>query len=278
MNIGNIIKPGLLAGIALLVGSASSARADFNFNFNSLAAYSGSSDNTTAIAQYMDGVLGGQCAISLNCVTVIGAVTDRTYNGENHVVGPGGVSRTLGNTDGATNNSGSATATSTSSDTFLSTIVDGTSRQVSTEIKIIFSHGIVLNGPISFDYEIFPDATCPDSSHCSSKPDFKFAVNGGSPLWTTLGVFPSSGGSNGTSTHSPNSGGGTEQSAQYIGTYSGSLSGVTELDFIDWPAAIAIDNLRVATTPEPRGVALLLGGLIMAMFASSKLRRAFGKA
>lgn len=276
MNIGNIIKPGLLAGIALLVGSASSARADFNFNFNSLAAYSGSSDNTLAIAQYMDGVLGGQCAISLNCVTVVGAVTDRTYNGENHVVGPSGVSRTLGNTDGATSNSGSATATT--NDTFLSTIVDSTSRQVSTEIKIIFSHGIVLNGPISFDYEIFPDAACASSGSCSSKPDFKFAVNGGSPLWTTLGVFPSSGGSDGSSTHSPDSGGGTEQSAQYIGTYSGTLSGVTELDFIDWPAAIAIDNLKVATTPEPRGVALMLGGLIMAMFASRKLRRAFGKA
>lgn len=276
MNIGNILKPGLLAGIVILVGSASSARADYNFNFNSLAAYSGSTDNTTAIAQYMDGILGGQCAISLNCVTVIGAVTNRTYNGEGHVVGPNGVSRTLGDTDGATSNSGTATATS--NDTFLSTIVDGTSRQVSTEIKIIFSHGIVLNGPISFDYEIFPDAACPDSSHCSSKPDFKFAVNGGSPIFTTLGVFPSAAGTDGSSTHSPLSGNGTEQSAQFIGTYSGTLTNVTELDFIDWPAAIGIDNLRVSTTPEPRGIALLLGSLIVGMFASRKLRGVFGQA
>jgi hypothetical protein len=71
---------------------------------------------------------------------------------------------------------------------------------------------------------------------------------------------------------------GTELSSQYIGVYSGTLTNVTELQFIDWPAAIGVDNLDVSTsTPEPRGVALLLGGLMLALFAGNKLRNTLAK-
>ena len=257
----------------VLLGSAGSARADYMFNFNSLAAFTGSSgNNDTAIADYMDGVLGGSCATHLNCVTVTGAVTNQSYNGENHVVGPNGVSLTLGDSNGATSNS---SKTPGAADTFISTIEDGTSRQISTEITITFSQGIVLNGPISFDYEIFPDNGCQSKSNCPTTPDFKFAVNGGTPTLLADGVFPSATGTDGSSTKSPL---GTELSSQYIGVYSRTLTNVTELQFIDWPAAIGVDNLDVSTsTPEPRGVALLLGGLMLALFAGNKLRNTLAK-
>ncbi len=263
----------MLAGMLVFLGSAVSARADYNFTFNSLAAFTGSSgDNSLAIAHYMDGVIGGACAINLNCVTVTGAVTNKTYNGENHVVGPNGNSLTLGNSDGATSNS---STTPGATDTFISTIEDGSSRQISTEIKIVFSQGVVLNGTFDFDFEIFPDALCPDPTHCSSTPDFKFGVNGG-PTTTVLGVFPSNPGSDGNSTGSPDPSTTVEKSAQYIGHWTTTLTNVTELDFIDWPAAIGVDNLRV-TTPEPSGVAFMLGGLMLALVAGNKLRKRTAK-
>jgi hypothetical protein len=248
----------LLAGMFILLGSAVSARADFVFNFNSLAASLG--DNSAAVATYMDNLLCG----GGNCVTVTGAATDRTYNGEGHVVGPSGVGRTLGNTDGATNDSGPATPTSTTYDTFLANTTDG-SHQISTQITIKFI-GFVINGPVTFDYQIFPDI--------SGLPDFKFAVNGNvnSPLFTTLGATP--GTTNGSSTHSHLSS--SESSKQFIGTWSGTLHNVTELDFIDWPATIAIDDLKIAT-PEPKGGVFFLGALALAAMAGTRLRRAFAK-
>jgi hypothetical protein len=261
----------LFTGIVFLCVSAASARADYVFNFNSLAAFTGTTgNNSSAIAAYMDSIFG--CA---NCVTVTGAVTDRTYNGENHVVGPNGHSITLGNTDGATSNSDNSNPTT--NDTFLSNLTDK-SRSVSSEIVIKLT-GIVLNGPISFDYEIFPDATCQSKTNCSAGlPDFTFAVNGGTKVFTTYGAFPADK-TDGTSTHSPNSGSThTENSAQYIGTYSGTLTNVTELDFIDWPAAIAIDNLVLSHAPEPRGVGFVMGGLLLAVMAVTKRRQARAKA
>lgn len=234
-----------MTGTLLFAASAVSARADFMFDLNSLSAYTGSDNNSAAIANYLNGVLG-----CVNCVTVTGAVTDRAYNGENHVVGPSGYSRTLGNTDGATDNSSSATST--------------------------------LNGTLSFDYEIFPDNTCPDKWHCGSPlnpPDFKFAVNGNSasPIFTTYGVFPSTSGSNGSSTDSPNAGT-TEYAAQYIGTWSGTVQNVTGLDFIDWPAAIGVDNIHyTSTVPEPRGGAILIGGVLLAAVAGMKLRQSLAR-
>jgi|SRR5579863_9562995 len=267
----------LLIGVVLLCGSAVSARAaDLLFDFNSLT----SGSNASAIAIYMDNVLGGACAINHNCVTVTGAVADRTYNGENHVVGPSGNSLTLGNTDGALDNAGTgATTTSTRTDTFISNITDGSS-QISSQMIITFSHGVVLNGSAGFDYEIFPDNTCATKYTCGNPlnpPDFTFAENGktGNPIFTTFGVFPGSG--DGSETHSPHSGtGSTEGAAQYIGHWSGTFTNVTALDFIDWPAAIGVDNIYVGP-PEPRGEAMFLGGLLLAVFAGKKLRRAFAK-
>jgi len=249
----------------LLCGTAMSARADIVFNFNSLSASSG--NNSTNIANYMDGLLG--CS---GCVTVTGAATDTTYNGDGHVVGPGGTSLTLGDSNGATSNS---STTPGSTDTFLSNVTNSGGTFGSNEITITFSTPVTLKG---FDYEIFPDASCQSQRSCSSLPDFTFDVNGSTQIFSKSGVFPSSGGSNGSSTESPDSSCwycGTEQSAQYIGTWSGTLTNVTSLSFIDWPAAIGVDNIDIlnpSPVPEPRGAAILLAGLLLIALAAKKIQ------
>lgn len=242
----------LYAGVLLLMGSGVPASADQLFNFNSLASYATSTD----IKNYMNGICG-------NCVTsVTGAVASRTYNGEGYTTGPGNGSKslTLGTSDGATGSNTDSTVNSTY-DTFISNTKDN-GRQVSTQFSIKFASA--LNGLVSFDFEIFPDFT--------GSPDFTFQAknSGGTVLtsWTQLGVTP--GTTNGNSVHSPNHQGtgntNKETSKQYIGTWSGNVTGATELVFIDWPATIGIDNLSIPSqVPEPASVVLLatsFGGLL----------------
>src|SRR4029077_21282845 len=98
-------------------------------------------------------------------------------------------------------------------------------------------------------YEIFPDGTA------HQPPDFTFAADG-KTVFKALGVTPSA---QSPYPHSPQSGRNrTETSAQLLGTYSGSFpDGVTRLEFIDWPAHVAISNLQVAASPEPASWLLL---------------------
>jgi len=273
----------LLAGAVLLLGSAVSARADYNFNFNSLSPSLTQSDQSSAIANYMDTVLG--CPTGINgCVTVSGltaggtagggVAVDQTYTGDGHVVGPGGASLTLGNSNGATSNS---STTPGAYDSFISNTADPEGSngpaQLSQGILITFSHGVSLTGTFSFDLEIFPDASCPSS--CGTPPDLKFAVNG-TTLQTYLGVVPSNPGADGNSTRSPMMT--TETAPQYIGvSVPITLTNATSLSFMDWPATIGVDNLRLVTTPEPKGEVFLLGMLALVAIAGTKLRRELAK-
>jgi hypothetical protein len=292
----------LLAGTVLLLGSALSARADYNFNFNSLTPSLTQSDQSTAIANYMDSVLGGTCATMLNCVTVSGlnsggtagggVAVDQKYTGDGFVVGnvsgsPAVVTPvTLGNTDNAaTNNAGTKAY-----DSFISNTADPEGSngpaQLSQGILITFKNGVSLTGTFTFDYEIFPDGTCPSLSNCGGTgnpnlPDLDFSATGGttSASHTYYGVAPSTL-SDGSSTHSVSSGtGGTETAPQYIGVSQAfTLTGATSLSFMDWPATIGVDNLKlVTTTPEPRGDVFLLGMLAFVALAGSRLRRARAK-
>ena len=64
----------------------------------------------------------------------------------------------------------------------------------------------------------------------------------------------------------------SETSKQTIGYYSTTINGATELDFLDWPATIAIDNLTITyhNTPETSSMMLLacgLAGLGLLVFA-----------
>jgi len=276
-----------LAGVLVVLGAGMSADAGTLkiFDFNSLASGTPSTSTKTgnydSIQNYMNYVLGCK-----GCVTVSGAVADKTYNGDGRVTGPGSskasTSLTLATApDGATASNWNSALNpidpktgKVTTDTFIANTSDGSS-QISQEIIIKFS-GFTINGTVSFDYEIFPDGSCTSLtfSGCGGKPnkagiypnqpDLTFAVNGNvnTPVFVTYGVTP--GTTNGNAKHSPVSGSKAELAPQYIGTWSGTLTNVNELDFVDWPATIGVDNLSYQT-PEPSVIelcAILLGGAL----------------
>ena len=310
----------LAMGMFLSLGaSAYATSVDFTFDTTTINGTTitglSSGANSLAIQTYMGAVLtasgvSGCGANGSGCVTVLvsgssGAVADRTYNGDGHVTGPGSTtaptSLTLGNSTGAT--ASNTASTIGAADTFIANTNDS-SGTVSQQITIQF-HNITGLTITSFDYEIFPDGTCTSlttgncgASHSSTpsgfanQPDLEFAagtntsgtvgtVGSDDTIQNTFyGVTP--GTTNGTATHSPNSGSGAELAPQLIGTWSGSLTGDTELDFVDWPATIGIDNLVISGTnivhsnmsspvPEPTTIALL-GTLVF--FLTKKLRKA----
>ena len=100
----------------------------------------------------------------------------------------------------------------------------------------------------------------------SNWPDFTFKA-GGNQIFETLAVMLGNPGA--PYTHSPASGvNGVDLAPQFLGQ-SGTFSfpnGVSTLNFIDWPATIAIDNLVISKTPptpipEPCTLLLFATGL-----------------
>ncbi len=296
------ITRALLFFATAAVASATSVTFTFDTQTINGTTINGLSDTASigAIQTYMNQVLSAAGCVGCS-VSVTGAAADTTYNGEGNVVGSGAKSLTLGTSNNATSNS--SQAPSSTFDTFLANTNDSSQQQAS-QITMKFS-GFTINGSASFAYEIFPDGTCPvlNSANCGgnptngiypNQPDMKFEAgtnsNGTDPLVSTFGnngtqygLTPSSTGADGSSITSPNNptSSNPELSPQYIGTWSGSLSNVSELDFIDWPATIGVDNLSVSwntstqqsPVPEPFSV-VLLGTIVGGIALRKKFRKA----
>jgi Flp pilus assembly protein TadG len=292
----------LCAGVSAYAGSV-----DFTFDTQTIngTTITGLSSGATVaqIQTYMNAVLTASgctgCSVTvLSNSSGSGAVADQTYTADGNVTGPGTAlgpaskSLTLGDSNGATASTTTSTVNS-SYDTFISNTSDSggqyngsnTSGTVTSQITLQFKNisGLTVN---SFDYEVFPDLTCTqlNPANCGgagdpNQPDLKFEAgnntNGTDGLVQTFdGVTP--GTTNGNAVKSTISS--TELAPQAIGTWTGSLTGDTELDFVDWPATIGIDNLTIggsnitagSSVPEPASIALL-GTLVFLL--AKKLRR-----
>ena len=256
------VMTGLFAGI-LMAGASSAQAATISFDFNSLS--DGASNSS--VQTYMRNIL--LAPHGANAVTVTGARGEKDYTGDGHVVGPTyNHPETLGSSDGSVHHNGGL-------DTFL------VNKDGVTTIAMTFTFPIYS---VSFDYEIFPDGTCPTGGSCGANwPDFTFEANDVGKF-TTLGVTPGTPATySATWLHSPASGAvNNELAPQFLGL-SGTwnfASGVTKLEFIDWPRKIGIDNLSICdrpyppqpSVPEPASI-FLLGSGMAGMFGLSTRRR-----
>jgi len=293
------LKPILLSvGMFLSLGaSAYATTVDFTFGTQTFGTttITGLSSGATAaqITTYMTAVLQASgcsgCTATAVSSGAIGAVADQSYTADGNVTGPGtgGTSYTLGDSTGPYTAGSTTTSTTGAADTFIANTSDsggtnnggsGTTTQITIQFKNVT--GLTIN---SFDYEIFPNITCTalNNVNCGgagnpNQPDLKFEAgdntNGtDTVVQTYVGVTP--GTTNGNAIKSPDS---SDQTApQLIGQWTGSLTGDTELDFVDWPATIGIDNLTISygtttAVPEPAGIALF-GTLVVLL--TKKLRR-----
>jgi hypothetical protein len=231
------------------------------FDFNSVvlgnAVYGnglGKLGDSTSIANYMNGVLGAN-GYGSSTVTVSGALATKTYDGEGHVFGS-----SLGNSD-------AGVAHATWNDTFIINNNFGINASPTDRFTLNFTNFKIYS--VSFDWQIFADATCPASNapaSCavrgavagnSNWPDIALLVdNIATPVWLQLASIPATG-------KDP-------QGLGMSGTLS--LNGAQTLTFRDWPAEVGIDNLRITgcvasspnclTVPEPSTLPLAALGLL----------------
>jgi hypothetical protein len=259
------VRSRLFAAVILACGGTSAFAGPVVFNFNTLGVSGG--DNSAAVSAYMTAIIQAQTGCGSCSITISTVATDQMYNGEGHVVGPSfngnRTSLTLGNSDGVTNNNGAYnhTLNTLNYDTFLANTTDGSSK-LTDHISLTFS-GFTISAA-AFDFEIFPDQNGANDFELSTGVfGSDTLVSGFGTSGVVNGVAP--GGGNGTSLQSPLST--AETSPQYISTWSGSVgSNVKNLNFIDWPDTIGVDNLSLTFTPntntpssvpEPGSVVLL---------------------
>jgi hypothetical protein len=289
--------------IALFFGLGIAAFGDsVTFTFDkagAIAALNPATATAADISTYMTAVL--QAAGCIGCsVTVTDPTSpnkvyvDSTYTGENHVVGPNGNPVTLGTYEHAKDNTGASGIVNGLDangapiyDNFLSNVANSSSNGGSAILMTFsLSAGYSLGNGVSFDYEIFPDAGCQSSTNCPDPAEFEFKAGMNSLAYVNdFGVngivtaaFPDGNIVTAKDGVSTKNGGTTQTAAQWISTYSSSnpFASYNQLEFIDWPAAIGVDNLKLnfSRVPETNSI-LLLGTLALLL---TPLVRRFRKA
>lgn len=241
---------GTLAAAGLAAGPA--AAASVTFAYGSLA----NNATDSQIQSFMNSALGAN-----GSVTVTGAVGSNSYNADGHVTGPGNgnSSYTLADLDSAHNG----------------TFIQNDTANSYNDILMSFK-GLTI-ASVSFDLEIFPDDSCTSLSgnNCGGRgnpnlPDLTLLANGSQVVqWN--GLVPGAGGnSNGIDAspylHSPASGHFSDEGAPQLLGSSGVWTlpaNTATLDFQDWPATIAINDLVITfnqdppPVPEPATIAVL---------------------
>ena len=248
----------------LAAPSADATVVTFDFDGMAYRSYSSPGPNS-AVQTYMRSVwtAAGLTGGSSLKVTGAGELSNNRYTGDGYVVGPATGSSvtpaTLGSTEHGVQGNATVHPLATTGDNLDNYIVNNGSDR----ITIIFPTPIYS---VSFDYEIFPDGTCPNGVNCGANwPDFKFVADG-VQVFRTLATMPGTAGTYCESGISISKSG-CEKAPQYLGVSGDWLfaSGVTKLEFVDWPRRIGIDNLVVdpdraiprSEIPEPGTVALV---------------------
>jgi hypothetical protein len=226
-------------------------------------------------------------------VTVTGARAERDYMGDNYVVGPTittptGAQKVTPMTLGTSDNNVATTGVYNLKGKLQSNKLDSYLVNASGFDRIVLGFSFPVYA-VSFDFEIFPDGTCPNTtSSCNDPtdanwPDFKFWADGLEVFLVDAivpgGTVPDLPGditpmSNPTIAHSTGSGPmGIVKAPQFLGVSGTWLfaQGVTRLEFVDWPRMIGIDNLMIDperpvppanfNVPEPAILALFGLGL-----------------
>ena len=217
------------------------------FDFNSLVKGSNTAAANMDVQTYMQAILGA----GGGTVVVTGARAETDYTGDSHAVGPVSLGvvtpLTLGDTNGGVQHALPWDAYLVNQDGF-------------DRITMVFSRPV---SKISFDFEIFPDGTCPfvGASGCASNtgtnwPDFSLLAGSTSStnlVFRTLGLAPSNMTNTMTYRESPMSYPNNEQAPQLLGVSGDRLfpGGVTKFEFVDWPRRIGIDNLNITFAPPP---------------------------
>jgi hypothetical protein len=259
----------LLAAVMLSAVSKADA-VGISLNFNSIG-----TGNNTAVQSYLDAQAGA------GNITVHGAVAGRTYNGDGFVFKDSyNIRETLGTSEFV---NGVLVPNSTNSrnlvyDTFLYNVggegATNTPYGSYGDDKIVFDFRTAING-ISFDWEIFPDASCQHPGEwngCGSRlaltnlPDFELWAGTGSQR---LYHYYTGDANNNFPIVTDNH----NDYPQGIGHFSVTFATpVTHVEFVDWPARIGVDNIvtEVRLLPEPPMMALL--GLQLLGFAWTRSR------
>ena len=284
-----------LSALSAVPASAAPVTATFNFNDmgtgNTTSQGLGSSGNSS-ISAYMTSVMQG--VILGSSVGVTGAVGQEgtnSYAGEGFAVGPVINNAVRPLTLGDTNGSATPNHLTTAWDSNPPTLVgshDGFIKNCTSIDSCTSSPDIFMNfngqqiSSFSFDFQIFPDGTCPQldgvghTTSCgvnnANLPDLEIWSGDnatGTHFGTLFGVAPNTAG---TYKYSLNNATGSGETApQLLGTATYTVAAgtnISTLDFMDWPETIGIDNLVVNFIPpkvnhiaEPPTIALLVFGL-----------------